>query len=76
MVTQRHLGKVKATSYNALISPIAIHGSETLSLTQLDTKMLNLLENNCLRAILNIRLQDMSLSMKYEKVQNKKKKDI
>ena len=56
MVTLRHLGKIKASLYHAFIIPIAIYGSETWSLTQLDTKKLSVFENNCLRAILKIRL--------------------
>ena len=50
--------KLKLRLYNALILPIAIYGSETWSLTQRDTKKLSVFENNCLRAILNNRLQD------------------
>ena len=50
--------KLKLRLYSALILPIAIYGSETWSLTQLDTKKLSVFENNCLTAILNIRLQD------------------
>ena len=41
-----------------MILPFVIHGSETWSLTQLHTKKLKVFENNCLLAILNIRLQD------------------
>ena len=50
--------KLKLRLYSALILPIAIYGSETCSLTQLDAKKLSVFRNNCLRAILNIRLQD------------------
>ena len=49
--------KLKLRLYSALISPIATYRSKMGSLTQLDTKKLNVCENNCLRAILNIRLQ-------------------
>ena len=49
--------KLKLRLYNALILPIAIYGSETWSLMQLDTKKLSVFENNCLKAILKIRLQ-------------------
>lgn len=50
--------KLKLHLYEALILPIAIHCSETWSLTQLYTKQLSVFENNFLRAVLNIRLQD------------------
>ena len=48
--------KLKLRLYNALILPIAIYGSETWSLTQYDANKLNVFENNCLRAIFNVRL--------------------
>ena len=35
-----------------------LHDSETWSVRQLDTKTLSIFENNCLGAILNIRLED------------------
>ena len=50
--------KLKLRLYNVLILPIAIYGSETWSLKQIDTKTLSVLENSCLRAILNIRIKD------------------
>ena len=49
---------LKLRLYDALILPIAINGSETWFFSQLDSKNLGIFENNCLRAILNIRLQD------------------
>ena len=52
------LTKLKPRLYDALILPIAIYPSETWSLTKQDTKTLNVFENNCLCAILNIRLLD------------------
>ena len=53
--------KLKLRLYKVLILPIVIYGSETWSLTQLDTKKLSVLENNCLRAILNIRQHYVSI---------------
>ena len=50
--------KLKLRLYNALTLSTAIYGSATWSLSQLDTKKLNMFENNSLRAILNIKLQD------------------
>ena len=41
-----------------LLLPTSINGCETWFLTQLDGKKLSVFENNCLRANLNIRLQD------------------
>ena len=49
---------LKMRLYKALILPIAIYGAETWSLTKEDTRKLSVFENNCLRAILRIRLQD------------------
>ena len=55
VVTQRYINQVKLRIYNALILTIAIHCSETWTL--------NVFENNCLRPLLNIKLQDyVSLS--------------
>ena len=50
--------KLKLRIYITLILPISIYGCETCFLTQLDGKKLSVFENNCLRAILNIRLRD------------------
>ena len=48
---------LKLQLYNAFIRSIAIYSSENWYLTQ--PKKLIVFENNCLRAILNIRLQDL-----------------
>ena len=50
--------RLKLRLCNALILRIAIYNSEKWSLMQLDPKKLSVFESNCLRAILNIRLQD------------------
>ena len=49
---------LKVRLYNALILPIAIYGAETWSMTKSDTKKLHVFENNCLRSILGVKLQD------------------
>ena len=49
---------LKIRLYKALILPIAIYSAETWSLTKQDTRKLTVFENNCLRAILGVRLQD------------------
>ena len=48
---------LKLQLFNALIRSIAIYNSENWYLTQ--SKKLNVFENNCLRAILNIRVQEL-----------------
>ena len=49
---------LKIRLYKALILPIAIYGSETWPITKQDTQKLIVFENNCLRSILNVKLQD------------------
>ena len=49
---------LKIRLYKALILPIAIYGAETWSLTKVDEQKLAVFENNCIRTILGVRLQD------------------
>ena len=50
--------KLKVRLYYALIMPIATYGSETWTLSKDDTRALQVFENNCLRALLNVKLED------------------
>ena len=49
---------LKIRLYKALILPIAIYGAETWPLTKQDEHKLSVFENNCIRTILGVRLQD------------------
>ena len=63
---------LKVRLYKVLILLIAIYGSETWSLTKHDAQKLSVFENNCIRTILGIRLQDrVSLKKLWKKAKLK-----
>ena len=64
---------LKLWSYNRLILPIAMNGSEIWSLTQLDTKKMNMFENNSLHTILSIKIQDYVSIIEIRKQAEQKK---
>ena len=57
--SRKDIGRnLKVRLLYALILPIATYGCETWSLTKADTDALSVFENNCLRAILNLKRTD------------------